>query len=163
MIYYLFASKLPDYAFPGGKLYNNLRISLLNKFLEIGKGCRIQSNIYVGDGNNIVIGNNVRINDNCKLDNVKIGDYVLIARRTQVLGKEHGYENVNKPMMLQEGRSKKQTIVEDDVWIGLNVIIMPGITISKGCIIAAGAVLTKSTEPYGIYGGVPAKLIKLRK
>ena len=43
--------------------------------------------IYVGDGNNISIGSNCRINDNVKLDNVKIGDYVLIARRTQIIGK----------------------------------------------------------------------------
>jgi len=162
-LYYLFASKLPDYAFPGGKLFNRLRISLLRKVIPIGKNCRIQSKVYVGDGNNISIGNNCRINDHVKLDNVKIGDYVMIAKGTQILGKMHKFERIDIPMLLQKGDEQPQTIIEDDVWLGLDVKIMPGLKISTGSIIAAGAVLTKSTEPYGIYGGIPAKLIRYRK
>ena len=50
--------------------------------------------------------------------------------------------------------------IESDVWIGANSIILKGITIKKGSVIAAGSVLTKSTEPYCLYGGNPAKLIK---
>jgi acetyltransferase-like isoleucine patch superfamily enzyme len=162
-LYYLIASKLPDYAFPGGRFYNKIRISLLRSAVSIGEKCRIQKNIYVGDGNNVSIGNYCRINDDVKLDNVKIGNYVLIARRTQILGKTHQFTDTNVPMVLQKGDTLGQSIIEDDVWIGLNVIIMPNITIKKGCIIAAGAVLTKNTEEYGIYGGVPAKLIRKRK
>lgn len=161
-LYYLFASKLPDYAFPGGKIFNRIRILLLRRVINIGKSCRIQKRVYVGNGNNISIGNHCRINDNVKLDNVKIGNYVLIARRTQILGKMHRFDDINTPMLLQKAEIQKTTIIEDDVWIGLNVIIMPGLHIKKGCIIAAGAVLTKSTEEYGIYGGIPAKLIKKR-
>lgn len=163
MAYYLLASKLPDHAFPGGRFYNSFRIYLLRKLIPVGKQCRIQRNVYVGDGNNISIGHNCRINDNVKLDNVKIGNYVLIARRTQILGKMHRFDQTDIPMLLQKGLPQKQTIIEDDVWIGLNVIIMPGLVIREGSIIAAGAVLTKDTEPYGVYGGVPAKLIKKRK
>jgi maltose O-acetyltransferase len=163
LIYYLFASKLPDYAFPCGRIFNKIRVDFLKRIIPIGNNCRIQSNVYIGDGNNVSIGDNCRINDNCKLDNVKIGDYVLIARRTQILGKMHRFDDTKIPMLLQKNRPQKQTIIENDVWIGLNVIILPSLKIAKGSIIAAGAVLTKDTKPYGIYGGIPAKLIKFRK
>lgn len=52
--------------------------------------------------------------------------------------------------------------IGDDCWIGRRAIIMPGVEIAKGCIIGAGAVVTKNTQPYGIYGGVPAKRMKER-
>lgn len=163
MIYYIVASKLPDYAFPGGLLFNAFRIWLLKRIIPVGKHCRIQRQVYVGNGNNISIGNHCRINDHVKLDNVKIGNYVMIARNTQVLGKMHKFDDLSTPMVLQKELTQQQTVIEDDVWIGLNVIIMPGLYIKKGSIVAAGAVLTKDTEPFGIYGGVPAKLIRFRK
>lgn len=162
-LYYLLAYRLPDYAYPCGKCYNAMRITLLQRVIKVGEKCRIQQHVYVGDGNNVEIGNFCRINDNVKLDNVKIGNYVMIARRTQFVGKMHKFSSTEVPMLLQKGDVQNQTIVEDDVWIGLNVVIMPGITIKKGCIIGAGAVLTKDTVEYGIYGGVPAKLISKRK
>ena len=63
-----------------------------------------------------------------------------------------------------EGKIKSDSIgIEDDVWLGLRVIVLPGVTICKGGIIGAGAVLTKDTEAYGVYVGVPARLIQKRK
>lgn len=56
----------------------------------------------------------------------------------------------------------KRVLIEDDVWLGRNVIVLDGVNIGKGAIVAAGAVVTKNVEPYAIYGGVPAKLIKYR-
>lgn len=74
----------------------------------------------------------------------------------------HKFDDIEVPMIKQGQLQASQTVVEDDVWIGANAIIMPGLTIKKGSIIGAGAVLTKDTEPFGIYGGVSAKLIKFR-
>ena len=54
-------------------------------------------------------------------------------------------------------------MIEDDVWIGARAIILPGVKIGKGCIIGAGAVVTKSSDDYSVIGGNPAKLLKLRK
>lgn len=54
-------------------------------------------------------------------------------------------------------------MIEDDVWIGARAIILPGVKIGKGCIIGAGAVVTKSFDDYSVIGGNPAKLLKLRK
>lgn len=55
---------------------------------------------------------------------------------------------------------KKTIIIEDDCWLGANCVIMPGVTVKKGCIIGAGAVVTKDTEEFGVYAGVPARLIR---
>jgi len=161
--YYGLFSKLPNYVFPGGKIFNALRILCLKVILHIDKNCRIMRNVYVGNGKDISIGAFSRINENVRLDNVVIGEHVMIARDTIILGKMHGFEDIDTPMNLQERVFYKPTVIEDNVWIGTRVIIMPGKTIRKGCIIGAGAVLTKDTVENGIYAGVPANLIKYRK
>lgn len=65
-------------------------------------------------------------------------------------------------MIKQGSFEEKRVIIGDDCRIGRRAIIMPGVEIAKGCIIGAGAVVTKNTQPYGIYGGVPAKRMKER-
>ena len=64
--------------------------------------------------------------------------------------------------MIKQGVSNIGIQVKDNVWIGANVTILDGVVIETGCILAAGAVVTKSTEPNGIYAGIPAKKIKDR-
>jgi maltose O-acetyltransferase len=159
----MFFSRLPNSWWPGGKLYNKLRTACLKGVIKLGKNNKIQRSVYVGNGNQIVIGDNCSINELVRLDNVTIGNNVMIARESVVLGKMHESADPNMPMTSQGVKDVKATIIEDDVWLGLRVIIMPGVKISTGCILAAGCVVTKDTEPYGIYGGVPAKLIKKRK
>jgi maltose O-acetyltransferase len=163
LLYYLFFSKLPNSWWPGGRFFNKLRVACVRSILPTGKNIKIQRSVYIGSGNNIVIGNNCQINELARLDNVVIGNNVMIARESIILGKMHESNDVNVPMNEQGVKDVRQTIIEDDVWLGLRVVVMPGVTISKGTIIAAGAVVTKDTEPFSIYGGVPAKLIKRRK
>jgi maltose O-acetyltransferase len=163
LLYYLFFSKLPNSWWPGGRFFNKMRVACVRSILPTGKNIKIQRSVYIGSGNNIVIGNNCQINELARLDNVVIGNNVMIARESIILGKMHESNDVNVPMNEQGVKDVRQTIIEDDVWLGLRVVVMPGVTISKGTIIAAGAVVTKDTEPFSIYGGVPAKLIKRRK
>ena len=162
-IYYILASKLPNYAFPGGKFYNKLRMFCLRQFMSVGKECRIMRNVYIGSGKNISIGDHCRINENVRLNNVKIGNHVMIARDTVILGKTHVVSNLNIPMEKQGNLESKTTIIENDVWLGIRSVVLPGLTISKGSIIGAGGVLTKNTVKFSVYGGVPAKFIKKRR
>ncbi|HOO26508.1 MAG TPA: DapH/DapD/GlmU-related protein [Clostridiales bacterium] len=74
----------------------------------------------------------------------------------------HSYTDPDTPIVDQPTDQRKITI-EDNVWIGANAVITPGITIGTGSIIGAGAVVTKDVEPYSVMGGVPAKLIRKRK
>jgi len=162
ILYYLVLSKLPGSAFPLGNFCTRIRTLTLKSIIDLGKNCKIQRNIYIGNGGKIKIGNNCHINDNVRLVNVTIGNYVMIARDCIFLGRMHEFESTDLPMIEQGQKEVKPIVVEDDVWIGARVIIMPGVKLSKGTIIGAGAVVTKDTLENGIYGGVPAKFIKNR-
>ena len=162
IIYYMIASKLPSSCYPFGKIFNRIRIKTLNKIIPIGENSIIERNVYIGDGNDVSIGRNCQINENVRLDNVSIGNNVMIARNVVFLGRMHRFDRMDIPMIEQGEDKMDQTIICDNVWIGINVIVMPGLTIKKGCILAAAAVLTKNTRENGIYGGVPAKLLRIR-
>lgn len=74
----------------------------------------------------------------------------------------HNY--INKADLIREqGFTEKDITIGNDVWIGFGAQIMAGVTIGDGCVIGAGAVVTKDTEPYGVYVGVPAQLKKYRE
>jgi maltose O-acetyltransferase len=162
ILYYIIFSNLPNSWWPGGDFYNYLRYKTLKRIIKLGVNNKIQKGVYIGNGNNVEIGDNCQINEKARLDNVIIANNVMIARDCIFLGKMHGFKEINVPMMHQGVINSESTIIEDDVWIGARVIVMPGIKIAKGCIIGAGAVVTKNTEEYGVYAGVPARLIKKR-
>lgn len=162
LFYYLLAQNLPSSFIPGGRIFNSIRIGTLRMVFSVGKGCKIQKKVYFGSGREVSIGNYCQINENVRLINVKIGDFVMIAPGVTILGRMHNHENRDIPMILQGQKETKQGIIENDVWIGTNAIIMPSVKICGGCIIAAGAVVTRDCEPYGVYAGVPAKRIKSR-
>ena len=101
---------------------------------------------------------------------LRIGNYCSIAGETVfVLNGEHNVNTIStfpfkvKIMHeLHEAGTKGDIVVQDDVWIGARAMIMSGVTIGQGAIVAAGAVVTKDVPPYAIVGGVPAHVIKFR-
>lgn len=129
--------------------------------LKIGKNVRIQSDGFY-DTSNMSIGDNVLINrfvkffDSDRNERIEIGNNVMIAMGVTFCTVTHEIGEVKRG-----GKTfTKPIVIENGSWIGANATILPGITIAKGCVIAAGAVVTKSTEPNGLYAGVPAKRIK---
>lgn len=112
--------------------------------LQIGDNSSIGVNSYIGCSGKIVIGN-----------------YVMIGPHCTMIAENHNFSRTDIPMQKQ-GVSNKGIEIKDDVWIGANVTILDGVTIAAGCVLAAGSVVTKSTEPNGIYAGVPARRIKER-
>jgi len=93
---------------------------------------------------------------------VTIGKYVMFAPQVAILGGDHRTDIPGTPMMFSGRPPMPPTVIEDDVWIGFRVIIMAGVRIGRGSVVAAGAVVTKDVEPYTIVGGVPAKQIGRR-
>ena len=101
---------------------------------------------------------------------LKIGDFVSIGPSVRFfLNENHYYKRLTTfPLSMivktevLDSYSKGNIIVNDEVWIGANSLILSGVNIGKGAIIAAGSVVTKNIVPYSIYGGNPAKLIKMR-
>lgn len=94
--------------------------------------------------------------------NVVIGNYVMFGPDVAILGGDHNYDLSGVPMIFSGRPNIPKTVIEDDAWIGYRAIIMAGLKIGRGSIIAAGSVVTKDVPPYSIVGGNPAKVIKMR-
>ncbi len=112
----------------------------------------------------IKLGNHLSINKGCTLDGtggLTIGDYVMMARDSCIYSGGHRFDDISIPM-INQGYEKQPTIIEDDVWIGAKAIILPGVTVGHGSIVAAGAVVTKDVPKYSVVAGVPAKVIRTR-
>ncbi|WP_322971826.1 acyltransferase [Faecalibacter sp. LW9] len=144
----------------------NVELECLNGTIEIGNNCFLLQNIKIMCyGGNIKIGNDVSINPFCILyghGNLTIGNNVRIANSSVFIPSNHNFQRTDIPIWHQ-GETSKGIILEDDIWIGTNVKVLDGVKISKGIIVGAGSVVTKSlNKEFGIYAGVPAKFIKYR-
>lgn len=114
-------------------------------------------NNAVGD---VLIGDHTRIGlHNTIIGPVKIGNHVNLAQGITVTALNHNFDDTNKRID-EQGVSTKAVTIEDDVWIGANAVILPGVTIGNHCVVAAGAVVTKDVPPHSLVAGVPAKVIK---
>lgn len=94
--------------------------------------------------------------------NVTIGKYTMLANNVKILGGDHYYKKAGTPIIFSGRDILKPTVIGDDVWIGAYSIIMAGVHIGDGAIVAAGSIVTKDVKPYTIVGGAPAKFIKMR-
>lgn len=132
------------------------------RIMQKGSLNYFENNVYIGKGSAVKIGSNCQINENVFIQGAIIGSYVMIAPNVSILTKGHAFGDTEIPMVQQGNTKELIPLIEDDVWIGRNAIIMPGITIGKGSIIGAGAIVTKDVKPFSIVGGVPAKLLRNR-
>ncbi|XOK08162.1 acyltransferase [Patiriisocius sp. Uisw_017] len=123
---------------------------------------KVEPNVYLSNTKGLTIGYNCRINENVFIQAATIGNNVLVAPNVAILSVSHHHERIDIPIVAQGDTESQPPQIQDDVWLARNVIIMPGVTIGKGAIVAAGAVVTKDVVPYTIVGGVPAKFIKKR-
>lgn len=136
--------------------------SYRNLFNTCGKNVSIHSDVRIFHLQNISIGSNVSIHPLCYIDGeggIEIGDDVSIAHNVTIMSSNHGWNKEDIPIKYNP-KSYGKVVIGNDVWIGCGARIMAGVNIGSRCIIAAGAVVTHDCESNGIYGGIPAKLIK---
>ncbi len=122
----------------------------------------IDNPVKTGEGEGIVIGNDVSANRNLTIycaDSVTIGDGVMMGSGILITDNDHGIDPT-LPNFRNQPLITKKVKIGDGCWIGERASILGGVEIGEHCIIAAGAVVTKSIPPYSIAGGVPAKVIK---
>ena len=127
----------------------------------------VHPTFYLGGGGfidpTLEAGAYVYLGPNCWIPpNVQIGKYTLFAPRVQILGGDHIYTNPEKPIIFSGRPKTPPTKIGEDVWIGSNALIMAGIKIGDGAIVAAGSVVTKDIPEYAIFGGNPARFIRMR-
>ena len=114
-------------------------------------------NNAVGD---VIIGDHTRVGlHNTIIGPVEIGSHVNLAQGITVSALNHNFSDASKRID-EQGVSTTPVTIEDDVWIGANAVILPGVTIGEHCVVAAGAVVTKDVPPHSLVAGVPAKVIK---
>ena len=128
---------------------------------KCGKNVNIERNAVFGP--QLEIGDNSGVGINCELYGpVTIGDYVMMGPEVVIYTSGHRHDRTDIPMGEQGSNEAKPVVIGSDVWIGRRVMIMPGVKIGNGCIIGAGAVVTKDIPDYSIAAGVPAKVVKNR-
>ena len=160
-MYYVIISRMPNSAF--GAVFNKIRVRYMSRMLRADMGDRafFERNVYIGHLKNIQFGINCHINENVYLQSCSLGDNVLLAPGVKILANVHSYDNIALPIALQQG-SKRPVIIGDNVWLGTNVLVLPGVEIGDNVIVGAGSVVTKNLSSNCIYAGVPAKFIKQR-
>lgn len=164
-LYYAVAQYLPNSYLPYiGYLPNKFRCWLVKKIAyKAGRISTINRRVNFGSGRMLCIGDYSGIGANVKIpNNTIIGSNVIIGRNTFILNRNHEFSRIDIPIVKQGFRESRQTIIEDDVWIGMNCFMTPGRLVKRGSIIAAGCVLCKDFPEYSIVGGNPSKLIKYR-
>lgn len=118
-------------------------------------------NLSIGDGSSIPKGSVFY----CTEAPLTIGRKVIFGPNPTIITGDHRINVVGKFIMDSNEKLSENdapVVIEDDVWCGANVTILKGVTIGRGSVVAAGAVVTKSCPPYSIIGGVPAKVLKRR-
>lgn len=163
-----------------------LRAIFVRGVLAIGSGTRIplgtkiiwrRGSIHIGEKvhfrqgvvldaqkGSISIGDHVSFNEYTILlgrGGISVGNDVRIAAHAMIVSFDHNFDDVSQLIRLQ-GVTPKPVVIEDDVWIGAGAKILGGSHVAKGCVIGANAVVKGKTEPYGIYVGAPARLLKRR-
>lgn len=146
----------------GSVIYRSVRQDLppfrkfsLGRYSVVEDFCCLNNavgDLLIGDHSRIGLGNTV-------IGPAQIGNHVHTAQNVTITGLNHNYEDVDTFIDAQ-GVNTNLVIIEDDVWIGANAVILPGVTIGKHCVVAAGSIVSKSIPPYSICAGTPARVIK---
>ena len=151
-----------------GKFGLGLRYAILRSITaSVGDNVAVFTGVYLLHPENIIVGSNVSIQPMCYLEcggvkgGITIDDDVSIAHGVTVMATSHTFADNTEKIRDQEVVCEPVHI-EENVWIGAKAAILSGVTIGRGCVVGAGAVVTRSTEPDGVYVGVPARRIKER-
>lgn len=143
-----------------------LRYGALKVLLKkVDSFCYISPNVEILHFNNIRIGSRFACNTGSYLNGIgklEIGNDVLIGSNVTISTGKHPIDYVEGSIFAQPA-IPLSIVIEDGVWIGAGVVVLPGVTIREGSVVGANSVLTKDTEAWGVYTGAPAKLVRYRK
>jgi len=162
LIYYTLARHLPP-SYSGirlgqtalRRLCGKLMLRCCGKKVNIEQGARFSPRVSLGDFSGI--GVNAKIYGTCT-----IGSHVMMGEDCTVITRNHRHDRTDIPMMEQGFEEERPVQIGNDVWIGDRVIILPGVHIGDGAVLAAGAVVTKDVPAYAVVGGAPARVLKYR-
>ena len=156
----------------------------LGRDVHVGRGAVLQNvtvghNVHIGRGtvldapHRLSVGDHVYVGRNCTLEcDGSIGSYVLIANHVGIIGRyDHDHTKVGTPIRMApwigdsdyHGRGRGLTVrIDDDVWLGYSCVVLTGVTVGRGAVVGAGAVVTRDVAPYAIVAGQPARQVGRR-
>lgn len=163
-LYYLFARYLPVAIADFGWLGISLRRLCAKKlFAYCGDNVIVERGAWFRTGGTLSVGDNSNIGINANINGfVSIGKDVLMGPDVIIMSRNHVFDNPNTPIRKQGYTEHRPVKIGDDVWISARVIILPGVTIGNGSVVAAGSIVTKDIPPYTVVVGVPAVPVKRR-
>jgi len=165
--YYGFARHIPR--FPAPTLAGRIRGAICRPiFGKCGEDVLVEQGAFFGRGSGVEIGSHSAIGIRAEIMGVGacggrliIGDNVMMGPDVAILTVEHPLERWPYPPDTPNKAMK--VVIEDEVFIGMRAIILPGVTIGRGAVVGAGAVVAKDVPPYAVVGGVPAKVMRIQK
>lgn len=165
VIYYCFIQFLPGSKFC--PICTRVRTIFVYFLLGLPKKMsvlsKIEQRVYFGDFKGVKLGSRCEINEHVFLQNTVLGNDILIAPFVCILSRTHLYSNREIPIIEQGEPSPRSCIVEDDVWLGRNVLVLPGVRICKGAVVGACSVVTRDVLEFNVVAGQPARTIGERK
>lgn len=144
-----------------------------SRFLQAGIDLHLGSGVRLWAPSSLVIGNHVYLGKEVSIEcNAEIGDFCLIANRVAFIGRnDHDFRAVGFPIRFSPWIGSRRfsapeeigsVVIGNDVWVGYGAILLTGIRVGRGAVVAAGAVVTKDVSPYSIVGGSPARVLGAR-
>lgn len=133
-------------------------------FASSGKNLRVFDGATIKYPSELSAGDNLSIGQGCFVvckGGLHIGSNVMIGAGAKIVTTFHNYSSVDRPMF-EQGMGEAPIHISDDVWLGFNAVVLPGVRIGRGAILAAGTVVTKDVPEMAIVGGVPGKVIRIR-
>jgi len=161
LLYNLFARFLPRTTMPYSMGSKVIRSFLVKNFTDsCGSNLIVETGALISP--HVKIGDNCLVGENCHIrKGVILGDDVMLAQNVSLVSFKHNFDKSDVPIRMQ-GETFSDITVGNDVWVGMNVVILPGVNIGSHAIIAAGAVVTKDVPAWAVVGGVPATIVKFR-
>jgi acetyltransferase-like isoleucine patch superfamily enzyme len=133
-------------------------------FKHLGGMAWVQHGVTIVYANRLRVGRNFGCNSGTYINaigGITMGDHVLLGSNVTISSGKHPIEGAEPPVFARPVEPLP-IVIEDDVWIGAGAVIVPGVTLAKGTVIGANAVVTKDTEAYGVYAGAPACMLRSR-
>lgn len=163
------AAEIPRFRLTLRSVANRVRslvkLDLLNPWVAHGKHVRCPMNVWFWSPHRKVkLGDYVQFGSRCSVQcDITFGNKVLVGRQVAFVGRDDHRTDLVGRTIWDSGRGDRyETVIEDDVWIGHGVIVISGVRVGRGSIIAAGAVVNRDVPRYSIAAGVPAKVVAMR-
>lgn len=154
------------FALPRYRLLNAVKAAFLRLVgAEVGRRVVFYPGVWIAPGRTLRLGDDVDLAAGVLITTgggVTIGDRTLVGYRAQLLSANHVVP-AGRGRIFDSGHERKPVVIGADAWIGAAAIILPGVTVGEGAVVAAGSVVTRDVPPYTIVAGVPARVVRERE